>query len=325
MKKYRIQLDISTWCNLNCPACGMRKINYGKIGAGFLTFKNFKKFIDKNKDLISSIEISNSGEPLLNPEAPQIIKYAYENNIDITIKNGTNFTKVSDELIKALVDYQVKIVYVAIDGASQEVYSRYRRGGDFNIVIDNLKKLITYKKEKNSTYPEIVWQYIVMQTDDDPKEIQKALTLANKLGIKIEFKLTWELDYVPSNPDKIKELTGLQWLNRKQLPKEHNHSKFHKCKTTYFDEKIVINWNGLWLICCGNKIPTNINVFDIGLEGLFNSLEYMRTKEILNGEIVDQSHPCFNCGILSRKFEELKEFLDQCKLHYKSDSWKRDE
>ena len=134
----------------------MRKINYGKIGAGFLTFKNFKKFIDKNKDLISSIEISNSGEPLLNPEAPQIIKYAYENNIDITIKNGTNFTKVSDELIKALVDYQVKIVYVAIDGASQEVYSRYRRGGDFNIVIDNLKKLITYKKEKNSTYPEIV-------------------------------------------------------------------------------------------------------------------------------------------------------------------------
>ena len=74
------------------------------------------------------------------------------------------------------------------------------------------------------------------------------------------------------------------------------------------------------MICCGNKIPTNINVFDIGLEGLFNSLEYMRTKEILNGEIVDQSHPCFNCGILSRKFEELKEFLDQCKLHYKSDS-----
>ena len=134
----------------------MRHLNYGKIGAGFLTFDNFKKFVDKNKDLISSIEISNSGEPLLNPEAPQIIKYAYENNIDITIKNGTNFTRVSDDLIKALVDYQVKVMYVAIDGASQEVYSKYRRGGDLDIVINNLKKLIAYKKEKNSIYPEII-------------------------------------------------------------------------------------------------------------------------------------------------------------------------
>ena len=49
-----------------------------------------------------------------------------------------------------------------------------------------------------------------MKTDDNPEEIQKALNLAKELEIKIDFKLTFERDYRPSNSDKIKELTGLQ-------------------------------------------------------------------------------------------------------------------
>ena len=133
----------------------MRLFNYGDLGAGYTKFETYKKFIDMNKNKIRSIEISNSGEPLLNPDLIDILRYSYENNIVITCGNGTTFNNLTDEKIKALVDYRVSCVNIAIDGVRQENYEKYRRNGDVNKVFENIKKLIEYTKEKNSSLPSI--------------------------------------------------------------------------------------------------------------------------------------------------------------------------
>jgi len=67
-----------TACQLKCPSCPTASGETGKrIGSGYLKFKNFKEFVDRNK-WVSEIELSNWGEIFLNPELLQIIKYAYQ-------------------------------------------------------------------------------------------------------------------------------------------------------------------------------------------------------------------------------------------------------
>ncbi len=302
INKYRVQLDICTLCNLNCPACGMRRLNYGNIKAGYLKFENYKLFVDKNKEYIRNIEISNSGEPFLNPDILKILEYSYKNNIELTCKNGTNFNFRNDNLLKALVDYNFNLIYVAIDGSCQETYSKYRRGGDFNLVIDNIRKLNSYKKEKNSGYPKLVWQYIIRESTENPEEIQKAINLAKELNMEIYFKLTWENAYNP-NPiwiDDIKKLTGLSYLKRVDVPPTHEHWKFHKCLTLCNYKKIVLNWDGRWLGCCANKNPSNLNVFNISLPELFSSDIYKRTLEYLLDNRIDNIDDifCNECSTL---------------------------
>ena len=243
MQKYFIQLDICTLCDLNCVSCGMRHLNYGSLGPGYLKFDNFKKFIDDNKEMISKIEISNSGEPFINPDSPKILKYAFENGITLTCRNGTNFNNVSEETIKAIVDYQLEDIFIAIDGASQEVYEKYRRNGNYNKVIENVKKLVEYKKLKNSSLPNIYWQYIIRESTDDPLEIESAIKQANEIGdIKIKFKLTWENDYIPKNEEEVKKLTGLTSLTRSEYNTNGNDESYlqeNKCYLLW--SRIAIN------------------------------------------------------------------------------------
>ena len=70
--KYTIRLDICTICNLNCPTCTMRILNYGKLGAGYIKFETYKKFIDDHKGRIKRIEISSAGEPFSFPSTGKV-------------------------------------------------------------------------------------------------------------------------------------------------------------------------------------------------------------------------------------------------------------
>lgn len=209
----KIYLEASTLCQLNCKACGLRKNNFGTVGKGYLKFSSFKKFIQNNK-FIKCIELSNNGEIFLNPDLIHILKYAFEKNIELHADNGVNFNSVSDEVIEALVKYRVKSMTISIDGASQEVYSQYRINGNFDAVIENIKKLNNYKQKYNSQFPELLWQYILMEHNEN--DVSRGKMMAQELGMKIWFKLTWEKGYIPQNPSMLREETGLQHLSREE-------------------------------------------------------------------------------------------------------------
>jgi len=184
-----ICLEVCSLCQLDCPDCHMRKKDSNCIvGNGYLKFNDFKKFIEKNP-YIERVEISFCGEIFLNPELPEIIKYANEKEIQLTAFNGVNFNTISDEMLEMLVKYKFTGLTFSIDGASPETYSIYRRKGDFKKVIDNIKKLNTYKKMYKSKYPVLKWQYIVFE--HNRHEIEQAIKISKELGTYIYFKAPW--------------------------------------------------------------------------------------------------------------------------------------
>jgi len=99
-------------------------------------------------------------------------------------------------------------VTFSIDGASQDSYVKYRKRGDFEKAIRNLRFATDEKQALGRDVPVINWRYILFTHNDSDAEMQRARTLAADIGVD---RLCWELTdhpedlysrrFVPGTPD----------------------------------------------------------------------------------------------------------------------------
>jgi MoaA/NifB/PqqE/SkfB family radical SAM enzyme len=279
----------------------MREFDSGTVGKGYLKFADFRNFIQHNK-FVKNVELSNSGEIFLNPDLIHIIKYAFENNIKLHAMNGVNFNTTSDEILEALVKFRFRAISVSIDGASQEIYSLYRVNGNFNTVIENIKKLNKYKQKYNSKFPELHWQYIIMEHNEE--DVIKAKEMAKELQMRIYFKLTWDEEYIPKNRNMLTKETGLKYLSRNELFETKKIIPDLHCYGLCYGlwNSPQINWDGRLLGCCSVfNDDFGVNVFDVGLKNAINSENYKYAKKMLTGKIdipkMQKNIPCINCKL----------------------------
>ncbi len=287
-----IGIDASTACQLNCTACYMRLGNNGVLGTGNLRFDDFKKIVDDNPQ-IKHIELSNNGEIFLNPEIKRIIEYAYINDVMLYARNGVNMNYVPDDVLETLVLCKFREIQISLDGASQETYVKYRKGGDFNKVLENIRKINRYKYRYNSSYPKLYWQFIVMPHNE--LDVREAKYLANELDMEMQFKSTWEKDFVPQYPEMLKRETGSDFIFDSSV--EYNDTSVYGnilCRQIFKAPRI--NWDGRLIGCCAlYKKTFNVNVFEVGLKKALTTPEYMAAKRALMGEIQDIDFPCREC------------------------------
>lgn len=305
-----IRIDASTYCQLRCAGCAIQKNNVDGLGKGFLKFENFKRFLDDNTQ-IERVELSNSGEIFLNPDLIKIMEYSYQKDVALEADMGTNFNTVSDEQLHALVDYKFRFISFSIDGASQETYSQYRCGGNFDNVIDNIKKLLEIKNKKGSHYTEMRWQFVPNEFNEG--EIAQVKALTKELGIPIWFKLNFIGGYKPSNSELLKAQTGLSEITRAEYLEKYELPYLNEdCLQVFLDPQF--NWDGMFLGCCRCwKHGFKPNLFDDGLEACINSEDVRRFKEFLLLHDPDSEYykdlPCWNCALWKgrKKFGKVLE------------------
>ncbi len=292
-----IHIDASTRCQLNCPGCYMRRDDNGTMGKGDLCFDNFKKLLDENPS-VKTVELSKSGELFLNPELHDILRYSYEKGVRTQISNGTNLNYVSDQVLEDLVRYQVGEIKVALDGATQEVYQLYRRGGNIENVYSNIIKIKEYKEKYESDYPELIWQFILM--NENQHEAEAAAKKAEELGMKMHFILDYRGGFVPDDPEKLQRLTGMRFLKTSEydMAEKHEYNSDDYCRQMILTPQI--NWDGRLLGCCTvYQRDWGINVFERPLSEIFNDTDYRSAAiDILLGrDKMDHSGPCRKCLI----------------------------
>jgi len=293
----KVRLEASTICQLRCKSCLCQQENGHTMGKGYLSFSNFKSFIESNT-FIKTIELSHCGEIFLNPDLIQIMQYAFERNIVLEALNGVNFNTVNDEMLEAMVKYGFKHILVAIDGASQETYPVYRINGNYDTVIGNIIKLNTLKHKYNTKYPELFWSYVLMEHNEN--DVINAKKVAKELNMPISFKLTWDESYIPQNIEMLKKETGLKHLSRKEVLASEGKPYFNYGVCRQLWNEPQINWDGRLLGCCivfSNDF--GINVFETGLEKAINSEKYRYAKEMLQGKVGipedNENIPCVDC------------------------------
>lgn len=307
-------VDICTKCQLRCKSCSTSAglIRNGFVGEGLMSFENFKRIIDMNPQ-ISHIELSNWGEIFLNPDIEAILRYAFNKGVSLYCANGSNFNYVPDNVLEALVKYQMKCLNLSIDGATQETYEQYRVNGHLDKVLDNIRKLNHYKELYGSKYPKLSWQFILFGHNEH--EIESVKSLCKELGMVFNPKMNHSFFSPIKDEEYVKEHTGLDYASRKEYAKKYGTDYKHPCYQCIFSPQI--NWNGDVLGCCVNKWKGLGNVFSKPLADVLNSELYRFMIEVLYGRAkANDSIPCFFCPNLHKV--ELQPLTDEGLIKYGS-------
>jgi len=198
-KPYHIEIEPTNICNLHCPLCSTG------IGAKTrektkLTLENFKKMIDEIKDYALHLSLQNWGESTLVSELPDMIHYASESKIFTRLSSNFSVNFKNDYLEKLITSGLGRLV-IDIDGTTQETYEKYRIGGDLKLVLENTKKAVLIKQEKNLKFPIIQARMLVMKHNEH--QIEEFRELGKNLKVD-----EIELGNIQMNPNSAAE----KWL-----------------------------------------------------------------------------------------------------------------
>jgi radical SAM protein with 4Fe4S-binding SPASM domain len=285
-------------CNLHCPLCPTGK-NESGVTKGFIKFELFKEIIDQLKDSLTTINLYNWGEPLLNKEFISIITYTKQLNKDIRICTSTNLNIRNNKLLEDLILSGIDEIIISCDGVSQVTYEKYRRGGDFQLVVENMKFLVKKNKELNKNTL-LVWNFLVFKHNEH--EVKIAKEMAEKIGVVFriglmrtsmkdeilkphEESIKQDIDWIPDNPDYS------AYDKEKYRPKKI----IKTCRKPW--QEISINWDGKVFACCA-IFGENFNFGDASKDSIiniWNNKLFISARESILGKKIKINTICSLC------------------------------
>lgn len=147
-------------CNLNCSIC---PTNSGMTRKkGFLSFNLFQNIIAKSTSL-EHLCFHNWGEPLLNSDLFEMIKYAHNRGIRYTVLN-TNGTLLDDNCVNQIIDSPLSIIRISVDG-NPYTYQQIRRIS-FKTIEKNIFHLIKKRDKTNGSFKVGIVMVIDEQTEN---------------------------------------------------------------------------------------------------------------------------------------------------------------
>ncbi|MBA2249491.1 MAG: SPASM domain-containing protein [Chitinophagaceae bacterium] len=247
-----ISFEPTTSCNLRCPECpsGLRSFTRP---TGMLKKDFFRETIDDiHKDILYLI-FYFQGEPFLNREFLEMVKYAADKKLYTA--TSTNAHYLTDEVARKTVESGLDRLIISIDGTTQDVYRQYRVGGNIDKVIEGAKNIVKWKKILNSRTPFVFFQFLVVQPNEH--QIEDIKKLALEVGVdEVRFKTAQVYDY-ENDPNRL-------------IPVNEKYSRYRKNKEGKYTSKNkllnhcwklwhanVITWDGLVVPCCFDKDATH--------------------------------------------------------------------
>jgi MoaA/NifB/PqqE/SkfB family radical SAM enzyme len=176
-------LDTANACQLGCPSCQHSSnrqwaaLTYKPMVKGAMKPDTFERFIRQTGLRSYAGHFYNNSEPFLNRRTPDYIREANLYRVQTLVSSNMSIPKLDAE---AIVASGLTTLMTAIDGATQESYERYRRGGNLELVLENVAAIVRAKKKLGSATPILRWQYLTFE--HNVHEIPQARSLARRIG-----------------------------------------------------------------------------------------------------------------------------------------------
>jgi radical SAM protein with 4Fe4S-binding SPASM domain len=243
-----ISFEPTTSCNLRCPECpsGLRAFTRP---TGMLQKDFFRQTIDEiHKELLYLI-FYFQGEPYLNPDFLEMVKYAGSKGIYTA--TSTNAHYLTDDNARRTVQSGLDRLIISIDGTTQDVYQQYRVGGKLHKVIEGAQNIVKWKKALNSKTPFVFFQFLVVKPNEH--QVEDIKKLAKEIGVdEVRFKTAQVYDYQtdPNNliPATSKYSRYIKNADGSYTPKNKLANRCWKMQHSN-----VITWDGLVVPCCFDK------------------------------------------------------------------------
>ncbi len=164
-----LEIDITSVCNLDCPLCFRNSSSFDKTKSSIINIDSFRNLFNlfPNLDIISFGFLIS--EPTTHPEFLEMVKYTKSLGKNVVISTNGNLKdeKYWKEL-GSLLNKNDRIFW-PIDGSTQEIYQKYRAGGNLERVLKNQQACISTSPET-----EHITQFIEFKhnMDDDIQKIK---------------------------------------------------------------------------------------------------------------------------------------------------------
>jgi radical SAM protein with 4Fe4S-binding SPASM domain len=243
-----VSFEPTTSCNLRCPECpsGLRAFTRP---TGMLRKDFFTETIDQLAPHLTYLVFYFQGEPYLNPEFLNMVKYASSKKIYTA--TSTNAHYLNDENARKTVESGLDRLIISIDGTTQETYQQYRVGGQLDKVLKGAANVVKWKKQLNATKPFVIFQFLVVRHNEH--QVEEVKQLAKEIGVDdVWFKTAQVYDY-ENDPNRL-------------IPQNEKFSRYKKdaqgrnvfkgnnanhCWRLWHDP--VITWDGSVVPCCFDK------------------------------------------------------------------------
>ncbi len=331
-RPFGLVVDPSNVCQLACPGCvhsersaALQLFDWPK---GTLSETRLSALLKRYSPYTIGMLFYNYGEPLLNLNTPRLIRMAKWCLMETSISTTLSVQRFDAE---AYVESGLDLVNLSIDGATQSVYERFRRNGDLELVLGNLRKLVDAKRRLRRHYPVLAWNFLAFE--HNVHQIPLAARMARKMGVDIfrvvePFDVSWDDSQIRPAALKagVADVRRLNWLALATRPSNWNpfpdsvdgraileayenpwsgpaddHSPpnpGHSCHWLY--KTMVMDATGRIMPCCGSPRP-DVNLvfgkFDGEGGDPFNSEKYRQARTWFSGDVaprLDAPH-CTQC------------------------------
>ena len=133
LKLNRLFIEVTDVCNLKCIHCYK-----GSSGCQNLSFEDYKKVLEYFKSSSFFRVDITGGEPFINPEIMNILRYSVEQGYLVNI--FTNGTLITKEIAEKLAEFNIQKLYISLDSSSPEKHNAIRgNNSSFQKTIDAIK------------------------------------------------------------------------------------------------------------------------------------------------------------------------------------------
>lgn len=276
-------------CNAKCIMCpkGLKGTKKLELMEETL-FDSIVEQLRDYSDWIEMICMNSDGEPTLDKFLSKRIKKLK----DIGIKRvniSTNGQLLTDELIVKLIDSGLDDIRVSLDAYYEETYNKVRRGLDYKKVVENVKRLIEIRNEKNSNM-EIRIRMVELDENVNEREL---------------WSTYWKT--LTTDIDKVQIMPKHSWSG--QIEEEENEDILFyadkPCISVF--SSMAINYDGTVQLCDS----------DIQQSVILGDVYTQKIKDIWNGERFREARGlhaygernkieiCKGCDHWSREFKTI--------------------
>jgi MoaA/NifB/PqqE/SkfB family radical SAM enzyme len=244
--------------------------------AGPMTLKLVKQLVSK-MPYLNNVCVMGLCEPFLNPECSEILKYLKSQDFFVSFTTNGTIPLVGERLESLSF---VDDLAFSIDTADPETFTYLRGGAKLHVVMENLKRVLNWKRElglgkddKPTVYinavitsanflqiPQLI-EMLEPYADDlrylmvDPVSRPDYQTFSDPLVLKHDFKFELGLAELRETVKQHKlQVMGLDWILKPS-------SNWKDCVMSWLDMRVEPNGDAY--ICCYNYSYVIGNVFNI--------------------------------------------------------------
>ena len=229
-----LQIEPTRECNLNCKICMRRHLDKG----GSLSFESFKRILDAYN--FRYVGLHGWGEPLLNPELFDMLKYAKSRGV---ITNLTTNGILVEEHVKDILASGLNDIAFGI--YSMRALDKFRAG---------LEKLLSERSQRNLKLPKTYFDITIYR--DNYNEIPDLIETAIDLGVDAVilhrlfniYKVDCDVEYI------TREEEEMLFRKVKKMSKERKYRIYlprrHVLPCIYVKRSIFVTWDGKVTPCC---------------------------------------------------------------------------